>query len=320
MPLLTPAYFGADQSAAMQMARNVRPMARGNREPEQWWETTYLFLQVGPHMTSGLSRRAYAKSRHIDEGTVRKHLKSGVLAEALLPDGTIDPQRADELLKAARTKGKTVSIPLATAKLNKEAVLAIKDARVVAELERNLVRPDDSANWVAEGASVIAHILRKFPERVAGSVVGKDGRTIHRLLSEAINDTLNETSAMFAEREQAAKSAVESYVPEVPDLRAMTATQLAAHRTVLQTRKLQLELARDEGILRYGDELMIPVTETIAVVKSRLWALPARCGTQVEAAPSIEVVVGILRAEIEEIVALWDAPVARLRGMQRKSG
>ena len=53
---------------------------------------------------TGVSRRAYAKSRGISEAVVRKYLTQGKLTDALLPDGTLDAEKADRLLASSITR------------------------------------------------------------------------------------------------------------------------------------------------------------------------------------------------------------------------
>ena len=60
--------------------------------------------------TSGVSRRAYARSRNISEATVRKYVAEGKLAQAVLPDGTIDPERADQLLASSISRSASDAI------------------------------------------------------------------------------------------------------------------------------------------------------------------------------------------------------------------
>src|SRR5215208_7216443 len=89
--------------------------------------------------TLGLSRRAYAKARGVDESTVREHIKNGLLKPALLPDGSIDPALADALLAKGRTRGRDAAPDLAGARRRKLAAQVALLADEVAERQGNLV-------------------------------------------------------------------------------------------------------------------------------------------------------------------------------------
>src|SRR5687768_14105582 len=89
--------------------------------------------------TLGLSRRAYARARGVDESTVREHVASGLLKPALLPDGSIDAALADALLAKGRTRGERTAPDLAGARRRKLAAQVALLADEVAEREGNLV-------------------------------------------------------------------------------------------------------------------------------------------------------------------------------------
>ncbi|MFQ5984966.1 MAG: elements of external origin [Alphaproteobacteria bacterium] len=81
----------------------------------------------------GVSIRAYARRRGVDESTVRKALKTGRIATE--PDGTIDPARADAAWKAntsvAKRRNPPSRSPLRRAKERRKAVpkAAVEAAR-----------------------------------------------------------------------------------------------------------------------------------------------------------------------------------------------
>ena len=91
----------------------------------------------------GLSRRAYAAQAGVSEATVRKHLRSGLLRPALLPNGNIDAAKADELLARQRTRG-TVSAALSDARRRKLAAQVALLADEIARRQKNLCRRDEA--------------------------------------------------------------------------------------------------------------------------------------------------------------------------------
>jgi|JI10StandDraft_1071094.scaffolds.fasta_scaffold251426_2 hypothetical protein len=264
---------------------------------------------------TGMSRRAYAKSRKIDESTVRKHLKAGTLTDAILPDGTIDPEKADALLRATRTRGRSVPVSLQAARSRRERALAFRDLTEVKKLESALVRPDEYAGWVTEGFSFMVDAIRALPARVAPRLVRQEPRDIHRILANAVNDLLNEMSSAFEQRAHDLQAQPDRSDP-TPDLEAMTPTELATLRATTQARRVELELAMDYGVLRQSDRLLMIVGEALSVTKSRLLAISGRTAASIEIAPDADAVAALLTAEVEDIARVIDEPIARIRAMQ----
>ncbi|OWK20633.1 hypothetical protein AJ88_27650 [Mesorhizobium amorphae CCBAU 01583] len=69
----------------------------------------------------GISRRAYAKRRGCTEKAIRDRIADGTLVKAVLPDGTLDADKADKLLAAKVTAGKHVGSDLNDARRRKLA-------------------------------------------------------------------------------------------------------------------------------------------------------------------------------------------------------
>lgn len=270
-------------------------------------------------MATGLSGRAYARSRNISEAAVRKYLRSGVLASAVMEDGSIDPIKADAALKAARTRGKSVPVPLQAARSRRERALALRDTHELAKIRRLHTRADEYAEDVADLNGVLVTVFRRLPSRLTPRVVGQTARTINTTIKDAVNDLLGEAhealQRRMAERER--ELALEP-VPEserTPDLDSMTPTELAAYRATTQAETHERSLAIELGILRRSDDLLMIVAENQSVMKSRLLAIAGRLSTQLEHADRNRAE-KLLSDEIEEIVALLDEPVERIRAMQ----
>jgi hypothetical protein len=267
---------------------------------------------------AGMSRRAYARSRNIDESTVRKHVKSGTLAGAILPDGTIDPEKADNLLRTTITRGKVVPLSLQVAKGRRERALAMKDVHELHKIRRLYVRADEYADEVVRLNELLSAILRRLPGRLAPQVYGQNARAINSIVKDGVNDLLWEAHEALNEKvvEKDCPIAASAEAEPQVEIDSMTPVELAAHRATTQAEIHERTLAIELGVLRRSDDLLMVVAETQSVMKSRLWALSSRLSTALEHAPTIDAAEELFSGEVEAIIALLDEPVHRIMKMQ----
>ena len=122
----------------------------------------------------GLSRRAYAAQAGVSEATVRKHLRSGLLRPALLPNGKIDATKADELLARQRTRG-TVSAALSDARRRKLAAQVALLTDEVVRRQESLCRRDEADEEIRTMLCEIVRGLR--PNSVPDHRACRSGRS-----------------------------------------------------------------------------------------------------------------------------------------------
>ena len=148
-------------------------------------------------MTQAVSRRTYAKRRNVTEGAIRKRIADGSLADAMTPDGLIDPDKADALLAANTTAGRDISSDLVAAKRRKAAAACALLEGEVRDFGATLVPTKDVA---AIYLQVVQEIARQFlrigglaAERVAIATyseiirwLGDDDPTTRRMMEEIL--------------------------------------------------------------------------------------------------------------------------------------
>jgi hypothetical protein len=120
----------------------------------------------------GVSRRAYATSRGVSERAIRKHLTSGLLAPAVLGDGSLDAGRADSILTSRLSRPSGPPPALADARKRKLLIQTVILADEVAELRGGLAPPADVARLeralFAAAAQILAEMVLPLGPALAG--------------------------------------------------------------------------------------------------------------------------------------------------------
>ncbi|MBN9348467.1 MAG: phage terminase large subunit family protein [Devosia sp.] len=220
---------------------------------------------------TGVSRRAYAKSRKISEATVRKYLDQGKLSDALLPDGTLDAEKADRLLAASITRDhQPVELKAAKARRLRAKVRRLGDE--VRDLEKSLVRADRVGAVARVASLIVADTLGPIAERMAPIIAEMNGKDAHLALRNAVSDALEVISSAMVTAGDGAQIAEEKEL----ELDALGEPQLLAVQANLQADKLELGRALDKGILRRVADAVEEHEEKMVVSKSLMLAMPGR--------------------------------------------
>jgi len=243
----------------------------------------------------GVSRRQYALSRNVSEAAIRKHIASGTLAGAVLPNGNIDPDAADKLLAGSVTRGPKVPIQVRTAKARRIRAQIRLLYDEVMEIKNNVVTPADAAMIQDVVSARIIKWLRVIPDRAAAAAAGLPGDRAYRALDDCINNTLQDYQDDLPPEKPSTPT------PEI-DLAAMTPTELTALQLNLQAEKLEYERALNHGVVAWPDDLMPDYNEKLAVSKSMLLAIPGRVTVFMEGS-SVEEARARIAEEIERVVA-----------------
>jgi hypothetical protein len=229
--------------------------------------------ETAERRTSGLSRREYAKRRGVSPTTIRRHVLSGLLAPALLPDDSIDATLADQILaknltrgagaipglEAARRRKLLVEIALLTDELD-----ALRSERVLPIVELEFLRSfyalvaRNSARVVADGAML----------------AGKEPREAFAVLTESVYATLT----TIAETQAQARD-----VPADPDdlasgvpIEKLDLVDLAALKADRQAARLELNRATSRGELVLIADMSDDLGDRITNYRARLLGLPSR--------------------------------------------
>jgi hypothetical protein len=198
--------------------------------------------------TEGLSRRAYARQRGCSEAAVRQAIADGRLKPALLPDGSIDGAKADGLLAESTISGKEPPSELSAARQQKLRAQCALLRDEIAAVEKSLIAPDEARAASVQTARHVAGRLRRMAAEIAPKIVGKGPVEISATIQEHTHAALTDLAAT---RIIGTKDATRKAKPRI--LAKMTATELAAMKTTLQARRLELQIAqRDSKLLDLG--------------------------------------------------------------------
>lgn len=254
-----------------------------------------------------LSRRGYARSRNLSEASIRRHLASGVLADALTPDGLLDADKADELLRGSITRKAPTKVP-AVLKTARQRHLRAKVRRLqdeVAELRGTLAEPALVAPWVALANGQLVASLRRLVD-AAPAIAGRPADEVHRALGTAVNDAYQHFQDVFPG--WWAEHGPKAPPPEPePDLDAMGIVELTALQSHLAAEILERERHLAKGVVRHIDDFRAESEERLVVSKSLFTAIPGRVAQQVAVA-TVEEARELLSCEVELAVAALEVP------------
>lgn len=254
-------------------------------------------------MPTMLSRRGYAKRNNISERRVRVLIAEGVLAGAVDPStDLIDADKADRLLAAHITKPKAGKVPviLQAAKMRRARAVARDLNDEVEELESSLLPPALTERVMNEMMDETNAIIRRWPGKIAPSLLGLDAYEAQRALKDGVNDLLGELHEFVSQPARSNKTAAPK---PPPDLDRMAPVELAAHTENLRARLLELARWERQRKLVRKDDVIDIFTEALMVSKMLMQAIPGRTDAFVANAKDTDEVVAILAREIDGVVA-----------------
>jgi hypothetical protein len=167
----------------------------------------------------GISIRAYARHRGVSDAAVRKAIKAGRVTA--LPDGTIDPSRADQQWGSNTDQAKQRAVPNEAIRSVRDAVgdgapsaslsaggttfLQARTANEVLKAQTNKVRLAKLKNEVVDRAQAIAHVFKmarserdawlNWPARVSAQLAAElkvDPHTLHVAMEREVRRHLDE--------------------------------------------------------------------------------------------------------------------------------
>ncbi|RYE07392.1 MAG: hypothetical protein EOP22_18010 [Hyphomicrobiales bacterium] len=239
----------------------------------------------------GISRRELARRADVTEATIRRHLRSGALWEAVLPDGTLDPVKGLALLRTVVTKGKVVDSGLrrATDRFTAAQVGRLEDE--VADLQRRYVPVADGDALVAAGMARIAGHLRPLAGSIA-TAAGLPAKLVFDHARTCIHNALSAISADLLSGSQPEwwDEPIDAWwnepTPAAP--RPMSAVALKAAKLDLGATKLTIERMARNGDVRAVSDIVAESDERVATAKSVLLAIPSRVYEKLSAATPLE--------------------------------
>lgn len=167
----------------------------------------------------GISIRAYARQRGVSDAAVRKAIKAGRVTP--LPDGTIDPARADRQWGSNTDQAKQRPVPNEAVQAVQDAVgdppaspglsssgttfLQARTANEVLKAQTSKVRLAKLKNEVVDRAQAIAHVFKlarterdawlNWPARVSAQLAAElqvDAHTLHVAMEREVRRHLEE--------------------------------------------------------------------------------------------------------------------------------
>jgi hypothetical protein len=247
----------------------------------------------------GVSRRRYARIRGVAESTIRKAVKDGRLAPAVLPDGTIDRDKGDELLAASTVAGAHVSSTLSEAMRRKAAASAALLADEVAEMEATLV---PIGNVLDLEERVHAHVSDRLNAHIlpcAPKIAGQEPGVAFKILMDVVNEALADISSTEirvgrSRKKKAGKGKA---------LADMTADEIAIFRTELLARRLELRCAAKNGEMVDPEIYCRPYMDEATRIRTNVLGMPSKFAPRV-IHKDADRVREILAEELENILIL----------------
>lgn len=246
----------------------------------------------------GISRRELARRHDISESTVRRHVESGALADALLADGSLDSRKASEALRRILSAGKTVPRDLSDARVRRLRAQVRKLGDEVSELRATSIMPADATKLAAVQMDLVARYLRRVPKLAvdfAGHPAAEARAGLRGIILEALE-------ALF-EDEGPEHPWWDDPIEAAPiNVDALTPNGLQARKIDLAAEKMEMQRSRANGALLDVDKQADAFETKLTVIKSQLLAIPARVSQAVSVAEPDEVA-RIVGAEVEELLA-----------------
>ena len=247
--------------------------------------------------TTGLSRRAYARQRGCSESAVRQAIADGRLKPALLPDGSIDGAQADALLAESTIAGKEPPSELSAARQQKLRAQCALLRDEIEAVEKSLIAPDEARDVAIQIGRHVADRLRRMVDDIAPKVVGKGPIEISTTIQEHTHAALTDlaTTKMIGTKDAATK-----LKPRV--LAKMSATELAAMKTTLQARRLELQIAQRDALLLDLGMIGQAQMKRFMAVRTKMLALHHQMAPRLEAM-SVKEVRGALRKAVDDAIS-----------------
>lgn len=218
-------------------------------------------------MPQGISRRELARRRGVDEKAIRLHIASGLLAPALMPDGSLDPYEANRLLDDNLTQGPQVAddVALAKARLLRATTALLQDD--ITRLRASLVEVADWQAFLRREGAFIAGCCRAVPEALAPAVAGLSPQDALPILRAAVRDLLEALS-------QEGDAGDDVGEDDEVDVESLTPAEVEALRNNLQAEERELKRAKRRGEVVLLEDASIEWGQRCSVVKSILTSLP----------------------------------------------
>ena len=252
--------------------------------------------------TSGLSRRAYARQRGCSEAAVRKAIADGRLKKAVLPDGSIDAHRADELLAHSTIASREPPSELSEARVRKLRAQCALLQDEIEELEGALITPGEAEEARSASCGHVTAKVRTMLERLIPRVTDVEAVEASAAIQQEAHQTLLELSQTvvmpISEPQERQKQR---------GLAKLTGVQLEALKNSLQARRLEVQSEQRDRTLVRLDDLGRDVTARFMTVRTKLLSLHHRSAPQlmhVDVARAREV----LSPMVAEIVEALTSP------------
>ena len=248
--------------------------------------------------TTGLSRRAYARQRGCSESAVRQAIADGRLKPALLPDGSIDGAQADALLAESTIAGKEPPSELSAARQQKLRAQCALLRDEIEAVEKSLIAPDEARDVAIQIGRHVADRLRRMVDDIAPKVVGKGAES--RSAPRSRNTPTAALTDLATTKMIGTKDAATKLKPRV--LAKMSATELAAMKTTLQARRLELQIAQRDALLLDLGMIGQAQMKRFMAVRTKMLALHHQMAPRLEAM-SVKEVRGALRKAVDDAIS-----------------
>jgi hypothetical protein len=213
-----------------------------------------------------------------------------------LPDGSIDGAQADALLADSTIAGKEPPSELSAARQQKLRAQCALLRDEVEAIEGSLIPPEEVREVSVMVARHVAGRLRRMVTEIAPKVIGKGSVEISALIHEETNSALDDLAAT---KIIGAKDNRKKEKPRI--LSKMTATELAAMKTTLQARRLELQIAQRDGELLDLGQIGHAQMKRFMAVRTKMLALHYQMAPRLEGMSLKEAEAGLVDAVDETL-------------------
>lgn len=231
---------------------------------------------------------------------MRRRIKDGTLAAAVLPDGTIDVDIADALLAGEAPEGRLVAVDLQEARRRKLLATCLLLADELIDMDSSMISTAQVATVLDWDAKTIAGRLQGIAEaskKLAGMLAAPAAQALEDEVNRAMVDLSSRKSPWTSRKRPEAPLQLDQWFAD------MNATDLLAWRT--EAEAILLKMRRD---LKTGKAMRIAdvvsrIGQRNASVRAKLFGLPGTLAPHFALAKSGAAAKRIVMDELTDVLA-----------------
>ncbi|UHD45538.1 hypothetical protein LUX29_21535 [Aureimonas altamirensis] len=218
----------------------------------------------------------------------------------MLPDGSIDAHRADDLLAQSTIASREPPSELSEARVRKLRAQCALLQDEIEDLEKGLATPEEVALARRLAFDHVIGVLHSMLDELVPRLMGLEAVEASAIIQETVYKTLNELAKMnpFGECEPTVKQ-------KHLKVEKLNGVQLEALKTSLQARRLEVQSSQRSGALVSLADVKTNVIARFINVRAKMLALHNRSAPQlvhVDAARAGEILSPMVAEMVEALV------------------